>query len=79
MDHLQGPHAVSDNLSATWTASGYQVIPATGSPYYVLVNPVSIPRQDAFANTSDVIQAVRSTTAGQLTAADVFPQTAWRG
>jgi hypothetical protein len=44
---------------------------------YTLVNPVSINKLDAAGRTLEAIQAVRNSTAGPLTAADVFPQSSY--
>ena len=71
--------------TATWTVyndATHEVRRAQGylnvaDSSYTLVNPVSISQQDAAGHTIESIQAVRSSTAGPLTAADSFPQSSY--
>ena len=71
--------------SATWTVyddAHHEVRSAQGyldrvDGSYTLVNPVTIIKRDAAGRQIQSIQAVRSSTAGPLTAADVFPQSSY--
>ena len=65
-----------DELAETWTAQGC----ATGAaPDYActLVNPVTITKRDRDGRVTDEIQAVRTETAGRLSATDAFPQSSY--
>ena len=65
-----------DSILQVWSGSGYAT--GTGPGYtYTLINPVTLTFFDQTGRPTDIIQAVRSSTSGALSAADSFPQSSW--
>jgi len=64
-----------DVLHEIWTAQGY----ATGASFdtFTLENPVSLTKLDANSQVLEQIQAVRSSTSGELSPDDSFPQSSY--
>ena len=66
-----------DSERQTYSAQGYAVGVGPTYPSMMLVNPVSIMKMDFDGQTTDQIQAVRSTEDGRLSPSDCFPQASW--
>jgi len=63
-----------DTLQQQLEGQGWQKVSDSS---YTLINPVKITQLDRKGRTKDVIEAVRASTSGKLTASDTFAQTTW--